>query len=356
MLLLYPETQSGESTSYLLCDDKGRIISSSSPSISDHHESFHAEKDESLLDQLSFGQEFADLIEPLFSLPMKLPMTAWAGHIPFLMTLIKLMRPRTFVELGTHFGASLIGAATASKSFNVPMKLYAIDSWEGDEHAGFYNGDDIFRDLRSYTNARFNNVELIRSYFDDANARFAPGSIDILHIDGLHTYEAVKHDFLSWLPKMAPDGVILFHDVCVHERGFGVYQLWEELQEKFDTMTFSHSFGLGVCLLDSQSPRIGSIGRLARNKKTAQFYSALVAQIGGLLHSRMHYLDLQENGRESERDAYRQIANLKERVSTLESAVQKLEDRKDVQGAIIRDMKSELLFYQQQSRIGFGDK
>ena len=70
----------------------------------------------------------------------------------------------------------------------------------------------------------------------------------------------------------------------------------------------------------------------------------------------MHYLDLQENGRESERDAYRQIANLKERVSTLESAVQKLEDRKDVQGAIIRDMKSELLFYQQQSRIGFGDK
>ena len=59
---------------------------------------------------------------------------------------------------------------------------------------------------------------LIRSTFDEASKYFENGSIDILHIDGLHTYEAVKNDYTTWKSKVRRGGTILFHDWNVRER------------------------------------------------------------------------------------------------------------------------------------------
>ncbi len=55
--------------------------------------------------------------------------------------------------------------------------------------------------------------------------------IDLLFIDGDHTYEGVREDFLLYAGLVAESGVIAFHDVVPHPNhpDVGVQTFWSEL-------------------------------------------------------------------------------------------------------------------------------
>ncbi|HEY7974897.1 MAG TPA: class I SAM-dependent methyltransferase, partial [Ktedonobacterales bacterium] len=111
-------------------------------------------------------------------------------------------------------------------------------------------------DLHAYTTARYADFSTLKqSLFDDAVADFANGSIDLLHIDGLHTYEAVKHDLETWLPKLSARGVIMLHDIAEHSPTFGVWRLWDELKQTYPRhLEFEHGHGLGVVAVGESAP------------------------------------------------------------------------------------------------------
>lgn len=171
----------------------------------------------------------------------------WSGHLAFANDLIAQTRPSLLVELGTHYGESYFGMCQSVFDNGLSCICYAIDHWLGEEHAGNY-GEEVFTEVNGYNNRCYKDFSyLLRATFDEALGQFSDESIDLLHIDGFHTYEAVSHDIDSWFPKVRPGGIILLHDIAVRHGNFGIWKLWEELRSQFnDCFTFHHSWGLGV--------------------------------------------------------------------------------------------------------------
>jgi len=191
------------------------------------------------------------MINPLeHSICLEFPLwqaeTAWAEHIPLAMFLISAIRPKVFVELGAFRGVSYCSFCQAIKSLKIETRAFAVDTWQGDDHAGKLEAG-FLTELRAHHDPLYADFSrLVQSTFDDALEHFADQSIDLLHIDGFHTFEAVRHDFQTWLPKMSEKGIVLFHDTNVRERGFGVWRFWANVKEKYPHFEFLHGHGLGV--------------------------------------------------------------------------------------------------------------
>lgn len=204
----------------------------------------------------SFQARFNDLFSGLtpLQLPRRISMTAWMTHVPFAFWLIEAASPRLLVELGTHNGVSFCAFCQQVAQSNLETMCYAVDTWKGDDQAGHYE-ESTYTDLAAYVHSQYKPfAHLVRSTFDEALPLYTDGSIDLLHIDGFHSYEAMTHDFASWLPKMSPRGIVLMHDINVRKEGYGGVRVWEEIKERFATFSFTHGFGLGVVLVGNEIP------------------------------------------------------------------------------------------------------
>lgn len=169
---------------------------------------------------------------------------------------MEALTPKTVVELGTHNGFSFLTLCQSVKQMGLDSKIYAIDTWQGDEHAGFYSSD-VFDDLEKEVQKLYPGIGImLRSTFDEARPRFTSGSIDLLHIDGRHKYEDVFHDFHTWKDTLSDKGVVLFHDTRVQRSDFGVWKFWSELEDSFPSFEFFHGHGLGILVLGRNVPSI----------------------------------------------------------------------------------------------------
>jgi predicted O-methyltransferase YrrM len=83
----------------------------------------------------------------------------------------------------------------------------------------------------------------LRMTFDEARYK-VPDQIDLLHIDGLHTWEAVNHDFEMYGPLVRPGGLVLFHDVNADFEG--MRRFWRMVSGRYVNHMVPYSSGLGI--------------------------------------------------------------------------------------------------------------
>lgn len=241
-------------------------------------------------------------------LPDMMAASGWIEHAPFGFWITGALRPRSIVELGVHHGFSYYVFCQAVQRLHLGARCFGIDTWMGDEHAGYY-GDDVYNAICS-RNRRYDGFSrLIRSEFSDACSQFEGGSVDLLHIDGCHTYEAARRDFESWLPKLSKRGVVLFHDTAEYENGFGVYRLWEELRGRYPHFEFRHGHGLGVLGVGDRVPAaVSELLQVSASVASAQFVRATYERLGAFVANSQQLAEQSET-----------IGKLTQRVQQLEA-------------------------------------
>lgn len=194
---------------------------------------------------------------------------AWSGHRKFGYDLVRFKKPLTIVELGTHSGASFFSFCQAVKDEGLPTQCFAIDTWKGDPHTGLY-GEEIYQAVSRFTDEEYKGIgTLIRRTFDESLGLFQDDSIDLLHIDGYHTFQSVLHDYTTWHRKLKINSIVLFHDINVRRDDFGVYKLWEGLKQ-YPHLEFEHCFGLGVLFPKGYHESFSEI--LKKNEELVNLY------------------------------------------------------------------------------------
>lgn len=188
--------------------------------------------------------------------------SAWHGHWRFAEWLVDYLKPSVTVELGVDYGYSLCCLAK-----NNPGQVYGIDTFEGDSNAGARVWEPHYNSLvEKINNHGLTNITLIRERFETV-AETWDKSIDILHIDGLHEFEAVKRDLTTWAPMVNGNtGVILMHDVEAFADVNTVFKA-----HPWPKMKFTHSAGLGILTQNTElltALRASNLGNLEETETT----------------------------------------------------------------------------------------
>ena len=141
---------------------------------------------------------------------------------------------RTVVEIGSFRGKSCVLMLEGAKAHgNTDVRITCIDPHEPTHFGAFKDEDHDAFEATIGAHGFTGRVNHLRMYSHDAIAGWDGTPIDVLWVDGDHSYEGAKTDFVDWAPFVRPGGVIAAHD-AYRERFPGVLEAWNEVIEASD--------------------------------------------------------------------------------------------------------------------------
>lgn len=160
---------------------------------------------------------------------------------------------KTFFEFGTNRGRTSWTVARNNPEITVYTLDLPLDQQSADTTFRLESCDECFRPGTACGEAFLDTPEAARItqlWGDSATFDYSPyeGSMDLIYIDGAHTYEYVKSDTANALAMLSPSGTIVWDDYAPHP---GVYRLVTELAPSVDHPVY-HVFGTRLALYGRQ--------------------------------------------------------------------------------------------------------
>ena len=181
-------------------------------------------------------------------------MTQMHTEIQALFKLVQQLKPACVLEVGTANGGTFYIWTRLALDDAALVSVDLPPTWAIDGPAEMRKLE-VFR---SFARGR-QKLHFLRKDSHSVETRkevtglLAGSRVDFLFIDGDHSYEGVRKDFLNFAPLVRPGGLIAFHDIREHSAGLAgeVWRFWAELRAVYPTMEFIESerqdgFGIGV--------------------------------------------------------------------------------------------------------------
>jgi methyltransferase family protein len=169
---------------------------------------------------------------------------------------------RTAVEIGVHRGRSFVALGLAERA--IGGHAWGVDPYTDtaypDPTLGGVapEGFDDWLDRREFDAARddalraiaANGLEasctMLRQTSADAASRFAPASIDLLHVDGNHSEASVRDDLQHYLPLLRPGAILVLDDISWRSVRRAAEPLLEEAEIVFELVDTANRAGLDL--------------------------------------------------------------------------------------------------------------
>jgi len=173
-----------------------------------------------------------------------------------LLGVVASARPKEILEIGTSMGGTLY---LLTKAADEAANLVSVDLHIADET--LFSSFGRKRQHLHVVQGNSRDSKMIES----TNKRF-PSGVDLLFLDGDHSYDGVKSDFLNYSPLVRDGGLIAFHDIVEdNETRYGVVtggwsggvpRFWKEIKSDYRHVEFVRSpdqdgHGIGVLFVGS---------------------------------------------------------------------------------------------------------
>jgi predicted O-methyltransferase YrrM len=183
------------------------------------------------------------------------PLVQVRSEIVQLLEQLEREKPRVVLEIGTAGGGTLFLFAQVAAADATLISIDLADRLFG---GGYHVSRKVL--YKGFARRR-QTIELVRASSHDPGTRQAVERIlqgrvvDFLFIDGDHTYEGVRQDYLVYRELVRAGGLIAFHDIVPYpprpESVGGVPDFWRELEAEGGTWSFvdpagEGGFGIGL--------------------------------------------------------------------------------------------------------------